>query len=408
MIKRNDYYSEIEWNDIYEDYDILKSFSQEGFYDKVYPKSINSSRKMYKKIIKKLMNFVEDIKFQRKHENTIFMSNIDRFEYLAHTISEQFNIVTISKVNAPKMEFDYYKYHPIDFDEKLYLGFKERRIENAIEVIDKISALFVKKKIKVVLLSCDRSFIERALVFAAKKNSIPVVVFQHGIFIGDDIPRTKIGIYGDQYWVWCNYIKEKFLDAFGNKKRDVRLMGYPFEIKNKNNKNKKRVLFIGEDYSNLNSDYDALFNQSARYVCRACSELGLDFYFRPHPNINRDSIIDNFSNEKNFRFSEQKNLMDDMNDSLVIIGDFSSVLLEAALIKKPVIQIDWGEYVHNLLKQKMYSFSTKVTNSYEPIKKALEMAAEGKIKTEIDDYYLHLNDNLGNDVCAWIRELIKG
>lgn len=395
-----------QWDYIYEDYRILKEFNQEGFYKTAYPTSIRKSKPIYKKIIKKILNLYENMRYKNKHKHTIFMTNIERFSYLAEVLAEAFNIITVSKVMVNQGMVDCFKYRPSDFDERLYRGFKEKKVDYALEVINDLSKLFARKGVEVVVLSCDRSFLERAMVFAAKKNGLPVVVFQHGIFVGEDVAKTKIGVFGDQYWVWCDYIREKYLESFGYINNDVRLMGYPFEIKYKETVNTKKVLFIGEDYSNLNPEYDELYNQTAITVCKVCTVLGLDFCFRAHPNADSGKLIAVFNKVNNFKFSFQKNLMDDINSSLIVIGDFSSVLFEAALVNKPVIQIDWGEYVHELLKQKMYSFSLKVDNSFEDIKNAIELVLDGKIQTNIDDYYLHINRDFKNDVCKWVYSLL--
>lgn len=397
---------EIRFEEIYEDYEILKLFNQEGFYKYTYPQTIANSRKFYYKSLKMLLNYYESLKPFDNSKNSIFMENVERFDYLAEVLSKSFNILTFSRLKTVKLGFSYKKYHTTDFDERLYKGFLEHEVGYAKEVIKEISCIFKKNHIKVVVLSCDRSFIERALVFAAKDNNIPVVVFQHGIFIGDDVGRTKIGIYGDQYWVWCQMIKDKFIEAFGEYQTDIRIMGYPFKTDVDSTIKQKRVLFIGEDYSNLNPEYDAKYNDAARNVLRACNLKGLDFNFRPHPNVNKFLVADTFKDEKGFKFSKISSLMDDINNSIMVVGDFSSVLLEAALINKPVIQIDWGSYVHELLKDKMYSFSIKSINDYDQICIAIDNVLEGKIKTDIDSYYLYRNYNFEKDVTFWLTELI--
>lgn len=396
----------INYNDIYEDYEILKLFDQEGFYDVTYPNSINESKKIYKKVFKSLLNLLEEIKYNPKNEHTVFMSNIERFSYIASVLSKSFNVLTFSRVKINRNSFDLLKYYPVDFDERLYKGFMNKDIKYAKNVVEDISGWFVRNNVEVVVLSCDRSFLERAIVFAAKEKNIPIVIFQHGIFIGDDVPKTKIGIYGNQYWVWCQYIKDKFIDAFGNENRKVRVMGYPFPTINGNFKSTKRVLFIGADYSNLNSEYDKIYKEVALNVFKVCQDLGLEFCFRPHPNINKNELKREYSQIKNFKFSNINNLMDDMGHSSIIVGDFSSVLLEAALIRKPVIQIDWGGFVHELLKNKMYSFSVKVNNTYEQIRDAMEKIMENRVNTEIEDYYLHRNPQFEQDIIKWIEEII--
>ena len=133
------------WDYIYEDYKILKGFNQEGFYETTYPYSIRKSKPIYKKIIKTLLNLKESIRFKNEHTYTIFMSNIERFSYLAEVLSKEFNLVTISKVKVSDREYDYFKYRPIDFDEKLYRGFKEKNICYALEVIDTLSVIFTRR-----------------------------------------------------------------------------------------------------------------------------------------------------------------------------------------------------------------------------------------------------------------------
>lgn len=396
----------IKFRTIYEDFEILNKLKQERFYKENYPKQVQQSKQFHRKMIKRFLNCIEKHKWLQRHEKSIFVGNVDRFDYLGSILSEKYNVFTFSRVNALRNSFDCFRYYPVNYEALLYKGFLKKDMSYARKVINNIKTFFTTHSISLVIMGCDRLFIERSIVVASKELNIPIIIFQHGIYVGEEIGPNKVGIYGNEFWTWSKFIKDIHEKAFPDYRILRKVMGYPFLIRKWDNLASKTLLFIGEGYKN--QELIDGFDDVIRNVYTASKKLELSFVYRPHPGENKKRLFEKFGMLKGFSFSSNKDLIEDICGARVVVGDMSSVLTEAALVGCPVLIIQWCEYVTNITEHPMYSYSFKTDNNINSIFTNLNKIIDEKLKSKaIDDYYIYYNNHLHDNILQWTTELIS-
>lgn len=384
----------MEFQDIYEDYEILKSFNNSAFYDDYYPRVIEGMDKLLKKVIKKIRNSYLDVTYKSNIKETIMVVPPDRFSYIIKILSKHYNIVTFSALKELRQLDNVKSYYQVNWQIQLFKGFQKKDIAFAEKVVEEIQYFIKKNNIKVMILGNDRLFIERAYAIAAKRCGVTVIILQHGIYIGEDLGKNKIAVWGDQFWCWSQSIKDMYLKAFPVDESFVSIIGYPFQIIDIPLINKKRVLFMGQYYANLNPELAVEFNEVVRNTYAACEELDLEFVYRMHPSEQIKKVKMDYADLENFHISNEKILMNDIANSFIIIGDVSSTLTEAGLANRNVIQITWNDTIRKNAKNGMYDFAHKAENSIQDIKEMIHTIIKTCPEVKMNEYFLYKNPNI--------------
>lgn len=393
---------DLTFDDIYEDEKILASFGATDAYKCSSNNYLKRGKGYYPKIF---FNFIQGYIAYSRQLPCIYVAHCGRFEYLVNIVANSFNILTDDCAGYQ----DLLKKKVLSlasWERKLYIGFINKDISYALNVIDEIKKCFQKNKVRLVILGNDRLFIERAMCIAAHDLNIKVVVVQHGVYLGDDLKKNKIGVYADEFWTWSQYIVDSYIKQMHYAYAKPKLIGYPFPIDYKVTTNEKKVLFIGEYYRRLNVEKAFKFEKIVKDIYNVFNSMGYKFYYRPHPaeNINDVKII--YQDLKNIIIDNTSPVIKDIMSAAVVIGDISSVLTEAIMKKKRVIQVVWDENSFRISKLKLYEFTIKIDVSRsENLKKDIIDALSKEIKA-YNSYYLYENVHFKKTVINYINEII--
>lgn len=248
-----------------------------------------------------------------------------------------------------------------------------------LNMMDSLSVYFSKNKPKTILLPSEIDPI--AIVFLASTNNhkIKTIGIQQGImtdltsyFLRDTYATeekpygfplpTKLLLYGEFYkqiLLKQNYPEDKLI-IFGNpvyfelEKIKAILACKPLFQKYNINQNQNIILFttgtFQEEYGWKGKySYDILI---WRKLIEHFSDKN-DYYviLKPHPGENitiYEKILNEFK-PSNIRII-QGNLLELLYISSIVISNFSTVIIDALTMKKPVIELKWDEPIDLILK----------------------------------------------------------
>ncbi len=392
---------------LFEDKYIFERLGREKFYNTTYPILISRGNKKSTHFLKSLLNGYENIQFRLRRSTKCNILILDfKFEKMISELSEDYNIYVVydslSRYKEYKSKLSTHIYFPHLWMKLINSSFFSQDMGDAAEAISQIKAFMKKNHLQLLLVGNDKLFIEKALIYAAKQLEIPVIIIQHGVYNVDSFRSLYSAKEADYFWCWSQYIKDMYINFYGGSEDRVKVVGYPFEVKEKINKNGKYILFLGNQYSNFDKDEGIRYLNIAKDVYKICRNNNLTFVYRPHP---AEIIDDSYGELLDTNIMKGIPLISDLMESSVIIGDISSVMVEAGIMGCPVIQIIWSERSKIGVIDPMYSFTVKVRPIYDEMEKAILSLITGVASVKIDSYYLLKNDNFISDVKTEIRKI---
>lgn len=247
-----------------------------------------------------------------------------------------------------------------------------------------------------VVLPNDSLFLERAILYGAKKCNIPSVTIQHGLFM----TATKASVADvhstDYMLVWGEFFKKMFISKNIAPASRIYVLGYPFKIQNNIQhktypRNKLKVCFLGQPFEKYNRDHLYVKVSVLQNLLQACKELNIPLFYRTHPGEERSSLK---VIEDNVHFTPKNESLTRAFDKYDVLFSISSTaLVEAALRGKVCAQI----FVETLLLDKFEEIGACYTlsNSYKQIKDFLRAVLEGKrLPSGVSSEYIYCPDNL--------------
>ncbi len=270
----------------------------------------------------------------------------------------------------------------------LYYHHKEKEIKSEIK---KISNRLINYKCKFMLVPDDEEMIFRLYLLAGKLSGVKSATILHGLMFEQ---KAVVGTYSDYMFLWGEYYR-KFYSTEQNKFKNI-VMGYPYQIHSDLKKvphQKKQILFIGQPLEGFIEDV-------VRMVYRVCEDAGYQFLYRFHPGDNKKEIRKKYQDLDQVIYCDG-NLVREMTDADVIAGLTSTVLTEALIYHKNVVQID---VVPDAIDFSVIGKIQVVKNSYCEIQKALASDTEGMEVLNPD--YLYINKQYHKDVAAFIKNHI--
>lgn len=224
-----------------------------------------------------------------------------------------------------------------------------------------------------------------------------------------------------------DYIKEKFGYPDGN----VIYTGFPrFDNLYNNNVNKKQILIMptwrnwlgremnsfGQQFSFLNTDYFKNWNglltdsEFIKYI----EDNNYIVYFYPH--LNMQKFLNSFrTDSSNIKILDNSlyDIQDLLKDSQLLITDYSSVYMDFAYMKKPIIyfQFDYEEYRKKQYQEGYFDyyrdgFGPVVSNKEELIestKVSMKIGLEDKYLKRINNFF----ENFSPDSSSKIYQILK-
>ncbi len=395
-------------SDIYEDVEILKKLGYPDYYTKSYPKLMKKCDRLLLCKYKDMMNWY--FSWGGENKSTVFFWPPERFKYLINLLACKYNILTSNGIKLNKREYSKnvvcYYMHRIDL--LLWKGYLKNDLRLTQTAINMLIDLFKKFNVKAVILGNDRLFFERAVCMAAHEYGVKVAIIQHGVYIGDDLKANEIGVCSDEFWTWSQYICDSYKKAYGNGKTKVKVLGYPHKVLQDEiiNKDEKKVLFIGTCYEKLNEYKYEKYKKFVRVICHTFVDLGYKFYYRPHPRETL-RVVKKTYNLTGFYVSTEKDLQKDLVSANIVVGDISSVLVEAGFLDKQIIQIIWDDFSEYAASKLDYSNTNKI--SFYPVEtftRRLKALIDGPNK-KIDNYYMYKNNKLKETLIEYVDSLIR-
>lgn len=219
--------------------------------------------------------------------------------------------------------------------------------------------------------------------------------------------------------VMDNYSKETLVDD-GVEEDKVYITGQPYleylvkKNKKANNIGKdpsKKILFISQPISELyNGGFGTLgynefiiLDEIIAAILNINTENNNDFciYIRQHPNEYEKKFERYLCNEKiKVSIDNEENIYKSINNSSLVIGMFSMVLLEAYILKKPILSIQTDLKMPNKFLLDILGISKSITNKFK-IKDAITEKLFTEEKTEVKVGFV---ENAINNVIKVIEE----
>jgi UDP-N-acetylglucosamine 2-epimerase len=258
---------------------------------------------------------------------------------------------------------------------KKELPYLLRKMEIAETLFDDLSP-------DIVLIGDDRSEVTRAGILPAKQRNIPVFEIQHGLY---NQPKLMFNLISDKICVWGEYTKKILLEA-GISPEDIEITGSPYydnlaniNIQSKSGKPYKTLLFATQP-TNIKVNLK-IVDKIGTFMNKS-EEFKL--IIKPHPLENKD-IYQDFS--KKF---PNKVFIKDINDDItkllinsdILLLESSTVGLEAALLEKPIIGINFN---NNKSVYISGNVAVEVTNIRDLINSIIEIANNEELNKKLSE-----------------------
>ena len=394
----------LQYDSFFQDKYIYDSIGRGSYYEETYPDLVQKRNRKPTRFIKYPLNYYQRIrKSTKKAGNILFLEH--KFERMARSLSDNYNIYLLhDSINIYK-EFrkeGFYQFFYRSWMKLIDKSFFTHDMQYANKALVAAQKYLKKNNIKVVFTGNDKLFMEKLLLTAAENINIPTVVIQHGIYTDEvSFQKLKTADTAVNFWAWSQYVKDCYLKRYNRDDTSVKVIGYPFELIEPVQPVSKSVLFIGNNYKG-DTKSRGLFIDIANTVLSICKELNISFSYRPHPG----EIIDSEYGEIIDHTQKDKTLLEDLDSASIVIGDISSVMIEAGLCGRDVIQILWNELSRTASMDPMYSFTIKVGNVRNEIKSAINQCLSSHERHKIEEYYMYKNPNFFDDIHGYVEELI--
>jgi len=307
----------------------------------------------------------------------------------------------------------------------------KNRINSSIYDIENSYKILENTKPKSILLLSESGYTEQIILNLSKKLGIQTFLLHHGMFHdtkkGHEWNKFSGSISNDsdKFFVWGNSMK-KYASHYKIPDSKIISVGSPshdilFDENPNNNKiDKDTVLLIAQGPGiNLNSkDYSIKANEeycnSIRIICKSVLKLEKKLIIKLHP-------YENISNEKQIANEiSPKIIVTDKGDTIslikscnlfVIIGtSLSTAILEAHIFKKPVIRVNYGEWMDK--PDELRSLSCHSVNSQDFFKELTKINNEEKFKRQIISIgeiflkdYLEFPGNSSNKIASYLSQI---
>lgn len=203
---------------------------------------------------------------------------------------------------------------------KFIWNFLEKNISNYIN----------NKDIQYLVVSNDSLPLERFLIYVFRKFKKKSICIQHGIYYNNYPIEFFDGNYADELWLWADVF-------YDNRKKSKQIVfGYPFKlIEQKEIFEPNSICLFGQDFYHYSDEYGKIFlnmiDKIINELHQKCPKFKI--YYKPHPRENITSLL-----PKNVEIYKG-GVQESFQRFDFIVGINSTVLIEALLFKKKVIQV---------------------------------------------------------------------
>jgi hypothetical protein len=244
----------------------------------------------------------------------------------------------------------------------------EKRFPEAIFEINIAKKIYEKYSFSSILVWSELGFNEKILIKLAKKRKIPIVLIQHGLAY-----ETKTAIeynkfmgaipkYVDHFIVWGNSFKNYLLKSnFNDKKIETLGSTLHDDFFNASPSSQENYLLLTTT-SPVDSIVNGLlvktqiqYENVIRDICKVAKKLNKKLIIKMHPDFKEMDLTEIVKNiDKEIIVLKNENILDLISSCEVLMTiDLSTTILEAQILKKPVISIntiDYGFGKHEIFK----------------------------------------------------------
>lgn len=241
----------------------------------------------------------------------------------------------------------------------------EKRFREAIREIEITKKLLKKYKFNSIVILSEVGLNEIITISLARSRNIPIILLQHGI--GYDTPQLPkevreltggIPTHSSKTVIWGE-ITHNYLKKIGIMDNNIEILGSPthdvfFEKSNQKSKNRGYVLLTTSSptkwvASDLKVETIQRYETVIKKICEAVFSLNKELVVKLHPAQDELDItrwIKKINKKISvIKFADTSKLIQNCDSTITI--DISTVILEAQILKKPVIVVpvkkyDWG------------------------------------------------------------------
>lgn len=396
---------ENRYEDIFQDSFVFRAIGQGRYYDETYPKLVNERNAKPTRFIKYALNLYQASRRRgKKKGNILFLEH--KFDLIMQELSEDYNIFLLhDSINIYRtyIQRNYYQHFYRTWQKLLDKSFLTHDMQYADIARERIQRFLTEKNIDIVFTGNDKRFMEKLLLCAAKNVGIPGIVIQHGIYTDEwSFKKLRTADTADYFWTWSQYTRDCYINRFNKNPENVRVIGYPFELLSESFHGDQAVLFIGNSYKLTNYVEGMSYIQIAKRVLDVCNALDIKFNYRSHPT---EKIDETYGTIKD-HITRGNSLLEDLASNSIIVGDVSSIMIEASLCKRKVVQIVWNDRSRDAANDPMYNFTVKATNDYDSIKDAISSCMNNDDAKQIDSYYMYRDADFTKNIKEYIATFI--
>ncbi len=198
---------------------------------------------------------------------------------------------------------------------------------------------------KAILILHSNNFFAKPLAYLAQEAGIPVFAFQEGVLRDrDQLTMNKqqsAAEYVDKLFVWSNTAKQQYIAA-GLKNNQLIVSG-PTHLDKYINMSREEALALSGGRQTvlfvptLQEEYVGNISQDASFLHHFATTLGFDFVFRPHP-FELEARTYGDLPQKLTTYNAPENLVLCRNGNTLVIGQHSTIMLEAVALGAVVIE----------------------------------------------------------------------
>jgi len=298
----------------------------------------------------------------------------------------------------------------------------EKRVSEFIINIQKGIEIFEKFHFSSILVWSEIGSTEQILVKLAKQRGIPVILLQHGLFFDSGVKgayeMNKFqGVYpidADEIIVWGE-IEKKHQIASGTPEDKIHVLGTPLFDNFSNTKNlEENIVTLATSGPVKENVFDLTVNtierniETIREICKGISKLHKKLFIKIHPSpdeFDPTELIQKI--DKNIEVIKNGEITDFIEKSeLFIIIDISTVIINAQMLKKPIISVtvkDSGYGIPSILASNSCLEATK-ENFELQIKKILN---DKKLQNEIIEKSTNYRNNYVSNVGTASKKILN-
>lgn len=274
----------------------------------------------------------------------------------------------------------------------------ERRFKEAVNEIEITKKLLSKYKFKSILILSETGFNEKILTSIARSTDLKIILLQHGL--GYDTPELPKGVRylaggvpidSSKMVVW-GASTDRYLKKIGIPDNKIEILGSPahdvFFEKSLLPKNARYVLLTTSSptkwiASDLKVETIQRYESAIRKICKATLSQNKKLVVKLHPDqdeMNITSWIKKISSKISVeKFADTSELI--RNCDYMITIDISTVILEAQILKKPVIVVPVKKYEWGI--PEVYSSNSCLITEMDDISNALKQIDDEAFRNEL-------------------------